>query len=330
MSAEYDFIEYLIRIQTNSHRFGGPILIIFGTISCILSLLIFTKNNLRKNPCSIYFMAYNTVCLIMIYTIILPYTLSIGYNIDTVLLNINICRFRLYNILLSDVLGPSYLILASIDRILITSRNARTRHRSTVRSAYLSIFLIALFWLLITSHTLIFARIIPIGPSLNIYYFQSGDYYIFISYYAVIFKGFLCPLSMIIFGLWSIKNVRSLVRIHPNSLGETHGTIQNNACSVKHSKDRQLFRILIYDIFIYLTFNLMLSIVLIYQQIVQPSSENIIDNQLRTFYIILGTFSCYIPSCIGFYSNLFISKMFRNSAKQVFLCKDIFCLQQRH
>ncbi|UJR18184.1 hypothetical protein I4U23_005085 [Adineta vaga] len=201
MSSEYDFIKYLLTIQTNLYKYGGPIQIIFGTIGCILSLIVFSKNNLRKNPCSIYFIAYNTISLIMIYTVILPHILIIGYQIDPSSYNLNFCRFRLYNLLLYNILGSSYLILASIDRILLTSRNVRTRQRSTVRLAYLSILLVTLFWLLITSHTLIFARIISIGSNFSYCYFEVDGYYTFLSYFAALVKGILCPLLLLIFGL---------------------------------------------------------------------------------------------------------------------------------
>ncbi|CAF1531048.1 unnamed protein product [Adineta ricciae] len=306
-SSEYNFIRYLTTIQTNLYKIGGPILIIFGILSSILSLIIFMKKNLRKDPCSIYFIAYNIASLIMIYTVILLNTLIYGYNIDPSSYDIHFCRFRLYNLLLLDVLGPSYLILASIDRILITSMNVHIRQCSTIRLAYLTIFLTTIFWLLSTSHTWIFSSITMISPYINVCYFQMDNYYVFISYYSSIVKGILCASLMMIFGLWSIRNVRKSSHIY-----------QMNAVLSRQSKDRQLLRILLNDIIIYFVFNSMLSIVLIYEQIVKSSSESISFNQLRVFYLIVGSFICYIPYCIGFYNNLFVSKKFRNLVKKTF------------
>ena len=53
MSSDYAFIAYLVQIQTNFYRIGGPILMVIGTLSCILSFMVFMRKNLRKNPCSI-------------------------------------------------------------------------------------------------------------------------------------------------------------------------------------------------------------------------------------------------------------------------------------
>ena len=54
-----DFVASLQLAQQQLYTFGGPILMGVGTVSCIISLIVFTKKNLRKNPCSIYFMAFN-------------------------------------------------------------------------------------------------------------------------------------------------------------------------------------------------------------------------------------------------------------------------------
>ena len=46
-------------IEKNLFRYGGPILMVIGTISCIFNLMIFMKGSLRKNPCSVCFVAIN-------------------------------------------------------------------------------------------------------------------------------------------------------------------------------------------------------------------------------------------------------------------------------
>ena len=168
MSLESTYVTSLLRAQTYLYRFGGPILTSLGTVSCILSLAVFTKKNLRKNPCAIYLIAYHIASLLLIYTTILPQTLAKGYDVDPTSYNLPFCRFRWYTTLLFDVLGPSYLILASVDRILLTSRHALTRQRSTPRLAYACIMSVTLFWLLAESHTLAFCHIFVLGPNYNL------------------------------------------------------------------------------------------------------------------------------------------------------------------
>ena len=321
MSSQSSFIASLTLAQTNLYKLGGPILMILGTVSCMLSLGVFTKRNLRKSPCSVYFVAYNTVSLLAIYTVILPQTLSIGYNIDATLYNLTLCRFHLYALLLSDILGPSYIILASVDRVLVTSRNALTRQRSTLRLAYVCVTCLTLFCLLAESHTLVLGFIQPIAPGVNFCYFQFGNYYKFISYYTAIVKGILVPLLMLIFGLWTIKNVRNVGRTGPISVKTSIATAQTTGFRATHSKDRQLIRIILVDTSVYLFFSLMLSVILVYAQIFPSSSKSVVDSQVQKLIIGIGSFLGFVPSCIAFYNNLFVSKTFRHEGKNILMCK---------
>ncbi|CAF4114846.1 unnamed protein product, partial [Adineta steineri] len=71
---------------------------------------------------------------------------------------------------------------------------------------------------------------------------------------------------MIIFGLWAIRNIRSLRRgrIIPESSASKTIVDNNGICSTS-SKDRQLALILIMDISIYTPFSLLFASFLIYQ-----------------------------------------------------------------
>ncbi|CAM2729409.1 unnamed protein product [Rotaria socialis] len=68
-------------ITKNVYRIGGPILIMLGTISCLLSYIIFQQKNLHKNPSTIYVFSFNWCNLLFIYTTLLATTLDTGYNI---------------------------------------------------------------------------------------------------------------------------------------------------------------------------------------------------------------------------------------------------------
>ncbi|CAF1399721.1 unnamed protein product [Adineta ricciae] len=289
-------------IPTNLYRHGGPILMIMGTIGSILSLIVFTKKNLRKNPCSIYFTAFNIANIFLIYLSLFITVLALGYNINPSLYNRTFCRFRFYAMVLFDVLNPSYLILASIDRLLITSPRVRIRHRSTPRLAYLCILSVTLFWCLIHIHTLIFTDIIEPMPNLIICYLQPGIHLMITSYYSISIKGILIPLLMIIFGLWTHRNIRT-TRVHPT-----------------HPKDSQLIRLLLTDISVYIVFSLMISIVLMYQYLSSRSRTEITSPniQMQVFLVSIGLFNSYIPFSIVFYTNLLVSKSFRQEVRSVF------------
>ena len=99
MSSAYNYIVWLLSIRTNLYKCGGPILMSVGTISCILCLIVFTKKELRKNPCSVYLVAYNTSNLLLIYTSMLISILANGFGIDPSVYNLSFCHFRFYVVL---------------------------------------------------------------------------------------------------------------------------------------------------------------------------------------------------------------------------------------
>ncbi|CAF0957553.1 unnamed protein product [Adineta steineri] len=315
MSSEINDNSSLISILTNLYKYGGPFLMIIGTISCVLSLIVFTKKNLRKNPCAIYLIAYNISNLLQIYTTMLLAILSIGYNIDPSLYSLSFCHFRYYTKFLLTILSPSYLILASIDRILITSPNALTRQRSTLRITYISIIGVTLFWVLVHIHTLFLTYIMEPVPNLIICTFQYGFYVSFISYYTILIQDILIPLLMIILGVWTVKNLRKTRRV-------TCATVNTVIVAVHptHSKDSQLIQILIIDIGIYIIFNAMLPPVLIYLQILQTRSAGFVEFQLAMLLLNVALFSSYVPFCVGFYTNLLVSKTFRYEVKNTIKC----------
>ncbi|CAM4827781.1 unnamed protein product [Rotaria magnacalcarata] len=135
------------------------------------------------------------------YSSLLALALSLGYNsYDPSIYILVLCRLRLYATVLFNMLSPFYLILTSIDRILVTSSNDRTRQRSTRCFACLCIIIGTLFWALFHSHALISSNIQKLAPNVFLCYFQQGSHLIFVSYYSII-KETSTLLLMIICGL---------------------------------------------------------------------------------------------------------------------------------
>lgn len=320
-SSSIEYISSLLRTQKILFRFGGPLFVFIGTVSGILSLIVFTQKCLRKSPCSIYFTAYNVAILILIYTSFLPITLEIGYNITPTVYNLFLCRLRIYSTFLFNCLCPFYLLLASVDRVLVTSPNARTRQRSTHRLAYKSIIIGTLCWIIGLSHVIVFSTIIPSGTGDLICYVQLGGYSMAISYGSLI-KEILIPSLMAFFGLWSIRNIRNVRRItiaSTSTSGISHYPTTNLVSS--RSRDRQLILMLFVDITIYIFFSLILAISLMYEQITlkRPKTPDVYYTE--AFIKSIAMFTAHIPFCINSYANLLVSKAFRKEVKDLLLRK---------
>ncbi|CAF1386367.1 unnamed protein product [Adineta steineri] len=207
------------------YQYGGPLLMVVGSVGCILSLLIFSTKSLRKNPCSIYFIAYNIANLCQICTTFLQAILAYGYNIDISVSSISSCRFICYIGYVFDILSPFYLILASIDRMLVTSRNARTRKFSNNHLAYGSVISGTICWILFHIHIFIFFKIIEVIPNYYICYTNSNVYLAFANYYGLI-KTIIIPILMLIFEVYTIKNIQSSHRTRAAPLTTTVGELQ--------------------------------------------------------------------------------------------------------
>ena len=222
--------------------------------------------------------------------------------------------------ILIDVLSPSYLVLASIDRFLITSPDTQRRQRSTRRLACICIISVTVFWTLFHSHILLSATIAQTAPNNFVFVLPSGVHLVLHSYYSLIVKAFLIPSSMTIFGLLILRNIRRLRHNTVVPALTTTWTTVRGHLQTSRSKDRQFSLMLFIDISVYIIFSFMLSVILMYQQITQYNVKTPLQTQLVLFLKTLSTFINYISICIGCYTNILISQTFRKNIKDIVLC----------
>ncbi|CAF5015745.1 unnamed protein product, partial [Rotaria sp. Silwood1] len=152
MSSQSSFtnvITTLESIVTYLYPFGDLILVIFGSI----------------NPCATYLVVGNIYNLLFINSLLLSITLEAGYNTYFTSKNIILCRLCYYTSLFFNVLSSYCLILASIDRVFVTSPHVSTRQRSTLRGG-------TIFWMLFHSPSLVFTNIIQISENISICFYQ--------------------------------------------------------------------------------------------------------------------------------------------------------------
>jgi hypothetical protein len=308
-------------VLTSLFIFGGLILLTIGSISCILNLAVFTSSTLRKNPCAICFVAMSTVNLLYLYLGLLPTILQSGFNINPGASNIVFCRSFYYIDLILAGLGPTYVIVASIDRTLVTSRNAGTRRKSTRRLAIVCLISSALFWSLFHIHALFYLEIIQLGPGYFICYFQPGTYTLFITYYSLFIVGILPPLLMAIFGFLTLKNIRQVRHaMQPSQASTINTTVVGRTYTVQ-SKDRQLIYMLLMEIIVYIISRFPSTVFLIYQQITLYQTKSPEQTSAEQMIAIITYFVGFIDSSINCYTNILVSKNFRAELKRILRCR---------
>ncbi len=303
-------------IQQNLYRFGGPLLLLVGTISCILNLMVFTKDTLRKNPCTICLIGVNITNFWFLYLDLLFIILASGYDINLSSKNIAFCRFSFYVGFILACLESSYLILASIDRTLVTSPNAGTRKLSTRRFITISMISLGIFWTLFHIHALIFTQILQYGSNYFVCYYQPGVYTTFITFYSLVINGVLPPALMALFGCWTVKNVSRIHRVRHDSRATNTTVVVVGRANTLRSKDQQLIRMLFVEILTYVICKCPVAIFYIYQQITQSRGKNIEEGLIEQSILQLLYFLYFTESAISCYSNILVSKTFRTELKR--------------
>ncbi|CAF0834105.1 unnamed protein product [Adineta steineri] len=318
----------LLSIQQNVYSIAGPVLMGIGSISCILNLMVFSKSTLRKNPCTICLIAVNLINFVNFYLGLFLAVLATGYNIDPSSTNIYFCRFHFYSAVVLGCFQSSFIILASIDRTFITSPNAVTRQRSTRRMIIISMIGISLFWMIFQSHALVLTKILQFGSGYFVCYYQPGIYTVFMSYHAFIVNGILPTALMIIFGCWTVKNIRTVSRVRPEIKSMDTGNMMIGRPATLRSKDQQLVRMLLVNIIAFFICKFPSTLILIYQQITQYDEKTSDRQVIEQSVLQLAFFLYYIDNGIDCYTNILVSKTFRTELKRIFV--DAYHTYIRH
>ncbi|CAF1232855.1 unnamed protein product [Adineta steineri] len=309
----------IFAIQQHLFRIGGPILLFIGITSCILNLLVLKKISLRKSPCTLCLIVVNIINLAYLFFGLLFTLLMFGYNSDPSTSNIVFCRVRYYISFIISCCEASCLILASIDRVLITSPNAGTRRRSTRRLMIISMIGVCSFWMVFHVHALIFTQIVQYGTNYFVCVYQPGDYTTFITYYSVVVNGCLPPVLMTIFGCWTVKNVRQIRRVRPHVSTRTTGAVVVGRPDTLQSKDQQLIRMLFIDILSYIICKCPVTMMLIYQQITKYDNKSNERQKNEQSILQLIYFLYFVENSIGCYTNILASKTFRAELKRMLI-----------
>lgn len=150
-----------------------------------------------------------------------------------------LCKIKLYFSYVGCIVPPSLVILACIDRLMLSSLRAKFRSWSRPRIAYRLIAAVSIFWVLFSSHAF-FGSTIYSGLAGPYCYIQKGSYSLFITVYAICLNYLLPTILMVVLGLLTMINVRRTQgRVRPTING---GYMQR--------KDRYLLRMLLFQVLV--------------------------------------------------------------------------------
>ncbi|CAF3752479.1 unnamed protein product [Adineta steineri] len=280
----------LSQVQLQMIRIGLPICVSIGNLGCILGLFVFLQKSMRNNPCITYLIGYMITNLIYIDFTVLSTVFS-GYGMDISTKSNLLCCIRMYMSYVFSAIPSYFLVIASMDRMFVSSSNINIRQRSNKRFALFMVIVIIIFWILFHLHAFFFSEIQLIyGVRLSCT-IRSGSPASFIAYYGVV--NAIIPITLMTgFGIQTLINIK---RVRLNRV---------------RSREHRLIPLLILQISIYIFLRLPTSLYLVYAQITNSnikSSNQILIEQFVYFIVIFCQFT---QVCISPLMNL-ISNSFR-------------------
>lgn len=308
----------LSSITLNINIYGTMVLFIVGIISSALNLLVFLKASLRKNPCTIYLIAINILNVFYVSWTNLVRIFKYSLRLDPSITDIIFCRFLFYSAFLLSNCESTYFIVASIDRVLITSSNANIRARSTPRLAITSLAIITLFYAIAHIHAFFFIDILRFGPYYSVCYYRPGPYTTFLTIYSIGYNGIIIISLMIIFGLWALTNVRRLGQPKQQTAGQPAGAVPVGRPNTLQPKDRQLIRMLMAELVLYIICKCPVQFVSIYNEITKYQVKSGEQSSIEQSILQLTYVLFFVENCVGAYVNILVSKTFRTELKDSF------------
>lgn len=262
----------------------------FGLIGNVLNILVFTRPQLIKNPCSIYLFSSSITNINVLVFGSIGRFLSDGFQIDFSTTNLAYCRFRYFILHSSMVLSSWFIILAGIDRYWISSPNFQRRRLSNWKTACCLTIVMTLIGFGMYSHVL-FLFTIEQRKSRPVCYAPTGTYQVAYDFFYFATFSFVPLIVMIIIGLGTFYNIqRTRTRVGP---------VLNSYRLRK--RDRQLITMLLVQLIFTVILTLPITIQKIYSLFTQDVVKDLYHIAAENFVAHLARVLTHINSSIGFY-----------------------------
>jgi len=289
----------LQNVQLQLLRYMPLITIITGIIGNTLNCLIFTRRSLRRNSCSIYFLASSIANFFGICFGCVTRLLS-SFNINPPPSQMAVyCKSKTFLTYIGLAASTWFIVGACADRYASSATSVRIRSFSQVKVARKVVFLISILVILVYFEinfcfdgSVQAGNCYPSTPLCNTF----NNFNLLVTYS-------LCPpILMLILGYMTIRNVRS---------GQ-HLRRETNA------KDRQLTMMLIIQVICISILSMPISIQKIYSQMTvnntKSSEQVLIENFFATFVVLL----VLMNTSTSFYLFTLTGKVFRKELKYLF------------
>ncbi len=289
-----------------------PILLVFGSGGNILNALVFLQKTFRSTSCSMYMLAGYLLHTLILYWGMLTTLYSLDHT-NPLTYSEPYCKIRQYLISAVFTMARCCVGMACFDRFAVSSPNINIRTFGRSHIARYVIFIIIIIWLILPVHLIIF-KTIQNGQCV-----MPGLYPYFFAAYTIIITTIIPPSMMITFTILAVKNIRRIrQRVQPLPVGQSNitnvNTRTNRSINVRLKQcDYQLLKMLSVDVTIYCISAIPSPIYYLYAAITLKSIKSAEQVAWQNFFYYLAyQFLIYVAASTSLYTNLLVSKAFRN------------------
>jgi len=320
-------------ISAGINRYFSIFIFLFGTIGNILNILVLSKKSLRTNPCSLCFLISSIANLIAILSGLTTRMLS-GWALDLTNTIDWLCKLRAFILFISRNIAAWLILLAAIDRWLLSSPNARRRQLSALKNVYRGIILTIIVSIILYSPIFYCYQANLINTPLKCYGKNNGCCFSNDLSYACL--TILFPiLLMFIFGLMTIINIHQVKsRIHTTAAIELNTVASSVAKQARQSSkkklDRRLTFMLVVQIILLSLFTLPQAIQKLYSTATTNQIQSPLTIAINNFVFNFVLLLTYFANGMSFYIyTLSGGTLFRNALKDLIkkFGEKVFCIK---
>ena len=308
---EINFILNLINIQKQIFRYFPILLLLFGTIGNLTSCLVFLQRALRNNPCAIYFLAASISNLVYLATLTSLMLDAWDETLNLMSTISGMCKFTMLIILMSRTLSLWFIVLATIDRYLVSSPNQNRRQMSSLKNSHQSIVIACVLVLAIWAETIYCFDANLIGTPIKCYT-TSNACRLYNDINLALTSIVIPSIVMLAFGGFTISNIhQSRQRMHPST------SVTVAAPSRSRKTEQNLTRMLLIQVFLIVILNLPQAIFTFYLTMIFDQPKTPVQGVLYGFIYNILLLCPFISCCISFLLYTLTGKIFRETLVQV-------------
>lgn len=302
LETELESIRNLNFLAAQINRYGSIFIFLFGAFGNLMNILILSRRTFRTNSCAILFLAASIANLIAILVGLTSKMLS-HWSVDLASTDRFCCKLKTLTVHVSRPIGFWLILLATVDRWLISCQDVRLRRMSSLKNAYRSIYMVIILSISVFCHVLYCNEPNQTDSPMKCYGINQTCRLV----NDLLFNCFtmLIPLTLIlIFGLLTIRNLqyssrrarnkRRLIVTTDHSSGVTVNRVVN-----ERRRDANLLLMLFVQIILLFAFSMPLGIEKLYSTItkthLRSNYQAAVHNLIYSIVLLMNFLSEGMP-----------------------------------